>query len=95
MRYSLHQRRAGCVLVQGQPGRCTMTLTVNVTKTRKSIKRVYRNSDGVPLTVEVMRETLRVYAPGCVLSHADFASILAMMQGDWDTLTRNGVNGER
>ena len=79
------------MLVQGQPprfalaalpdagmrfGRRAMTITVNATKTRKSIKRVYRNSDGVPLTIEVMPDTLRVYAPGCVLSHADFASVL-------------------
>ena len=67
-----------------------MTITVNATKTRKSIKRVYRNSDGVPLTIEVMPDTLRVYAPGCVLSHADFASVLATLQADWDALKLNG-----
>jgi hypothetical protein len=60
-----------------------VTLTVNTTVTRKAIKRVYRNEDGVPLTVKLTSAGVHLYAPGTDLSFDDFAHVVATMQSDW------------
>lgn len=56
-------------------------------KSARQFKRVYRNPDGVPITITVTAKTVHIYAPGCTLSTEQFAAILADIQDAWQVLT--------